>query len=246
MLSGGHLPSGDVGTLPADLTIWSKHCTASLGRRTGCRSLHAAHRSLQVQVSCLSDAHEQIDHAIAMALRQRLPVYINVCCNIAGGSPAVLCVAHIQRQMADCCHLFGVDRHHCLAAQVRSIRPSVVCPFPLQYTPRYASCTPMRRSCTLGLACNRSKLAASPGQQPGQPEGCGGRRGRLPEQSRQASAGGGRPPAVREGHGRLCRSDARNPEQADFAHEAQSCAPGTAQRVCCIAGYAAALTRLAR
>lgn len=41
---------------------------------------------LQVQVSCLSDAHEQIDHAIAMALRQRLPVYINVCCNIAGGS----------------------------------------------------------------------------------------------------------------------------------------------------------------
>ena len=42
---------------------------------------------LQVQVSCLSDAHEQIDHAIAMALRQRLPVYINVCCNIAGGFP---------------------------------------------------------------------------------------------------------------------------------------------------------------
>lgn len=39
---------------------------------------------LQVQIHCLSDAHEQIDHAIAAALRQRLPVYINICCNVAG------------------------------------------------------------------------------------------------------------------------------------------------------------------
>lgn len=37
-----------------------------------------------VQISCLDDAHEVIDHAIATALRQRLPVYISICCNLAG------------------------------------------------------------------------------------------------------------------------------------------------------------------
>lgn len=39
---------------------------------------------LQVQISTLADAHEQIDHTIAQALRQRRPVYINISCNIAG------------------------------------------------------------------------------------------------------------------------------------------------------------------
>ena len=80
------MPPGDASAMTADLTASGKHCAASARWLSGCRLLFAAHHSLQVQVSCLSDAHEQIDHAIAMALRQRLPVYINVCCNIAGGS----------------------------------------------------------------------------------------------------------------------------------------------------------------
>jgi len=39
---------------------------------------------VQVQISCLADAHEQIDHTLAQAVRQRKPVYINISCNIAG------------------------------------------------------------------------------------------------------------------------------------------------------------------
>ena len=39
---------------------------------------------LQVQITHLDDAHEQVDHAIAEALRQQKPVYISISCNIAG------------------------------------------------------------------------------------------------------------------------------------------------------------------
>lgn len=38
----------------------------------------------QVQVSDMGDAHEQIDHAIATALHEQKPCYINICCNLAG------------------------------------------------------------------------------------------------------------------------------------------------------------------
>lgn len=38
----------------------------------------------QVQVHHLDSAHEAVDHCMASALRQRKPVYINVCCNLAG------------------------------------------------------------------------------------------------------------------------------------------------------------------
>ena len=39
---------------------------------------------MQVQITHLDDAHEQVDHAIAEALRQQKPVYISISCNIAG------------------------------------------------------------------------------------------------------------------------------------------------------------------
>lgn len=32
----------------------------------------------------MEDAHEQIDHAIATAVREQKPCYINICCNLAG------------------------------------------------------------------------------------------------------------------------------------------------------------------
>jgi len=38
----------------------------------------------QVVISDLDRAHEQIDHAISSALLNRKPVYISVCCNLAG------------------------------------------------------------------------------------------------------------------------------------------------------------------
>ncbi|KAK9830951.1 hypothetical protein WJX81_001721 [Elliptochloris bilobata] len=37
-----------------------------------------------VQIFSLEDAHEQIDHAIATAVREQKPCYINICCNLAG------------------------------------------------------------------------------------------------------------------------------------------------------------------
>lgn len=38
----------------------------------------------QVVIKHLDDAHEQLDRAIAAALRQRKPVYINIACNLGG------------------------------------------------------------------------------------------------------------------------------------------------------------------
>jgi hypothetical protein len=56
--------------------------------------------------------------------------------------------------------LIDADGHGCLAAQVKSTRPSAVCPFPLQYTQRYAphrTQTHPRSNCALGLT-NQSPL----------------------------------------------------------------------------------------
>jgi len=39
---------------------------------------------VQAVVNNLDDAHEQIDTAIATALRESKPVYISVSCNLAG------------------------------------------------------------------------------------------------------------------------------------------------------------------
>lgn len=38
----------------------------------------------QTQVHHLDQAHEMVDDCMASALRQRKPVYLNVCCNLAG------------------------------------------------------------------------------------------------------------------------------------------------------------------
>mmetsp|Transcript_17263 Transcript_17263/g.51667 ORF Transcript_17263/g.51667 Transcript_17263/m.51667 type:complete len:571 (-) Transcript_17263:327-2039(-) len=38
----------------------------------------------QTQINHLDEAHEMVDHCMASALRHRKPVYLNVCCNLAG------------------------------------------------------------------------------------------------------------------------------------------------------------------
>ena len=35
-----------------------------------------------MEIKCLENAHEQIDRAIAAALREQKPVYINIACNL--------------------------------------------------------------------------------------------------------------------------------------------------------------------
>lgn len=60
---------------------------------------HDVH-DVQVQVHHLDSAHEMVDQCMASALRQRKPVYINVCCNIAGAALSKRCsVLHLNRKM---------------------------------------------------------------------------------------------------------------------------------------------------
>lgn len=42
------------------------------------------HLHLQVMIQSLEDAHEEIDKAISAALTHSKPVYICICCNLAG------------------------------------------------------------------------------------------------------------------------------------------------------------------
>ncbi len=51
----------------------------------GCRAVQIeAGNPAQTQVHHLDQAHEMVDDCMASALRQRKPVYLNVCCNLAG------------------------------------------------------------------------------------------------------------------------------------------------------------------
>ncbi len=47
-----------------------------------------------MEIFDLEHAHEEVDHAIAMALQHQKPVYINIACNISG----VPCALHPSPQ----------------------------------------------------------------------------------------------------------------------------------------------------